>query len=176
MRCFFLLSVLCFLNLPATAADLLLTHTHGRNGGSADTRILIQDAPNDLENFSFVIAFAQDTLAFDRILETPHTGWGWKVTSLALSPENGKERIRISFSKDLAEKALPGDRDYLLCDLRFSVKQNKTTVLYLEEPEGDMKAWHTENARFFHTDQTSSGDDTDSTAHISCFLNTLAYP
>jgi hypothetical protein len=148
---------------------------HGKSGGTADTWLVIQDAPNRLEDFSFVLSFEPSVLSFDRILETPHTGWGWQVTQTELSAKDGKNRIRIRFIADHTDRTLAKDRDYLLCRLRFSVQRNRTSFLGLEDTEGDMKNWRMAGASFFHTEQSTPQDNTDTTAHISCFVNTLTF-
>ncbi|TWI77325.1 hypothetical protein LZ24_00129 [Desulfobotulus alkaliphilus] len=154
--------------------DLFTTPFHGLSGGTADTRILIKDAPNDLENFSFVLSYDPYILSYDRFIESP--GPGWEITTEKLTDSGLNHRIRVTFKTGNRERILEKDQDYLLAMLRFSVKKNQSSTIQISEPEGDIRNWRTAGSRFFHTSQHSSDEDPDTTAHITCFINVLSSP
>ncbi|TYT75855.1 cohesin domain-containing protein [Desulfobotulus mexicanus] len=158
--------------LYSHGSDLFTTPFHGISGGMADTRIIIKDARNNLEDFSFVLSYDPLILSYDRFIESP--GPGWEITTEKLTDSGSNQRIRITFKTGNRDQMLEKDRDYLLAMLRFSVKKNQSSTIQISEPEGDIRNWHTAGSRFFHTSQISSDNDSDNTAHISCFMNVLS--
>ncbi|MCW7752795.1 cohesin domain-containing protein [Desulfobotulus sp. H1] len=164
----------CLLALPCQAKDIFLTPFHGKSGGTADTWVLIKDARNNLEVFSFVLAYDSAVLSFQSIPEGP--GWGWTINHETLLRKDGKERIRLTFQTNNTDHILTKDQDYLLARVRFAVHRDRTTDIELQDPEGDISiSWDRSGARFFYTDQSHSGgsDDSDNSVNISCFMDSL---